>query len=147
MPPDTWPSLAVGSALFFLAVGLAYREWLVWRSGPFHLPVEDEARQFAERRLRRRWRVSLLLGLVSVLIPLGDVLPIFRKSPQLFVIHWLSVLALVVLIVLMALGDLAASLAFNKSAQRDLRRERDSLREEIRRYRARQNERDGVRHE
>jgi hypothetical protein len=132
---DAIPAIAAGVILFLLAVGLAYREWTVWSTGPSRLPKGDEARDFAHRRLRRRCRVSLLLGLVGVMIPVGDVLPIFHRSPRLFVIHWLSVLALVVIIILLALGDLASSLAFNRKAQAALHRERRSLQEEIRRYR------------
>ena len=135
MPSDTLPAIAVGAVLLFLSVGLAYREWSSWNIGPRHLPPEDATRQHAERQLRRRLRVSLLMLLAAVLIPLGDVLPFYRDSARLFAIHWLGVLAIVVLMVLLALGDLASSMAFNRMAQSELNRERDSLREQIRRFR------------
>lgn len=139
MPADTIPSVVVGAVLQILAIGLAYREWSAWKAGPFHLPEDDEARYHAQRQLRRRLRVSLLLGLVGVMIPLGDLLPVFYESPSLWVIHWLSVLAVVVLIILMALGDLASTVAFNKHAQTQLKRDRDALEAEIQQYRRQSN--------
>lgn len=139
MPPDAVPSVIVGAVLQLLAIGLAYREWLAWKAGPYLLPPEDESRDHAERLLRRRLRVSLLLALTGIMIPLGDILPIFYKSPSLWVIHWLGVLAVVVLIVLMALGDLASTVAFNKRAQSELNRERELLKAEIRQYRSQRN--------
>ncbi len=143
MSPETIPSFLVGTVLLILAAGLACREWSVWKAGPYHLPPEEESRDHAERQLRRRLRVSLLLALTGVMIPLGDILPIFYKSPSLWVIHWLSVLAVVVLIVLMALGDLASTVAFNKCAQSALNRERELLEAEIRKYRSQGNGKHG----
>ena len=80
-----------------------------------------------------------MLAIVGLMIPLGDLLPVFRKSPQLFVIYWLIVLAAVVWIVLLALGDLASNLAYSRVARNELRRERRSLEDELRTYRSQTN--------
>lgn len=135
MPLDAIPSVCVGAILLIIAGGLAIREWMVWKAGPCQLPENDENRLFAQRRLRRRIRVSLLMALIGVMIPFGDIWSVYRKSPHLWVIHWLSVLALVVMLVLIALGDLAATLSINKHAREELQRERESLEAELRQLR------------
>jgi hypothetical protein len=144
MPWEMLPSILVGSALFFLALGVAYREWTAWNIGARSLPAEDEARQFAQRRFRRRMRVSALMLLASVLIPLGDS-PLFYRIEfaRWFAIHWLIVLGIVVVMIWMALGDLASSMAFNRQAQSELHRERDRLRDEIRQYHERRADHNG----
>lgn len=141
--PEWLPSLLVGAILQFLAVGLAFREWIAWRSGPAHLPDDDPNREFARRQFIRRLRVSLLLALCGILIPAGDLLPLFyqQSSTLIFALHWMSVMGVVVLIVLIALGDLAASMARFQSDRQVLKAERASLEAEIRNYR---NERRGA---
>lgn len=137
--PDWAPSLVVGAVLVILAAGLGWRQWSNWKTGPAGLPLEDHVRRHAWRQLRRRLQVSVMLGLVGVMIPVGDFLPVFRKSPQLFVIYWLLVLAAVVWIVLLALGDLASNLAFSRVARNQLRRERESLETALSKYRTQSN--------
>jgi hypothetical protein len=137
--PDWAPSLVVGAVLVVLAAGLGWRQWTIWKAGPAGMPLEDSTRKQAWRQLRRRLQVSLVMGLVGVMIPMGDMLPVFRKSPRLFVIYWLVVLAAVVWIVLLALGDLASNLAFSRVARNQLRRERESLESALRQYRTQSN--------
>jgi hypothetical protein len=134
--PDWLPAVIVGSALIVFAAALAAFQWRAWKAGPKLLPHDDEARIHSARQLRRRLQVSGFLAAIGVMIPLGDVLPIFRKDPLLFVIYWFAVLGLVVWMVLLVLGDLASNLAFNRTAQSQLEIERRTLEYEIRKYRA-----------
>ena len=81
-----------------------------------------------------------MLGIVGILIPLGDQLePFFRGRPGLFFVYWMAVLILVAWTVLMALGDWMSSAAYSSLANIQLRVERRRLEEEVRRYRASQN--------
>lgn len=122
-----------------VAGGSAWYQNFAWQRGPAKLPADDETRLHAGRQLRRRLQVSAMLALVGLLIPIGDMAPIFRRSPRLFVIYWLFVLGLVVWMVLLALGDLASSVAFHRLAQSDLEAERQALQREIDRYRSQSN--------
>src|SRR5688500_2568301 len=108
--PDWLPALVVGCLLILLAAGLAAYHWAAWKAGPRMLPADDEIRIHTARQLRRRLQVSGFLAVIGLLIPLGDVLPIFRKEPLLFVIYWFVVLGLVVWMVLLVLGDLASNM-------------------------------------
>ncbi len=137
--PDWLPALIAGIVLLMIAAGTAWHQWRGWQRGPAALPADDESRIHAARQLRRRLQISAMLGLIGLLIPLGDVLPIFRRSPTLFVVFWLGVLGVVIWIVLLALGDLASNVAQTKLAQSHLHAERKALEQEIRRYRTQNN--------
>ena len=134
--PDWLPAVVAGLVLLGLAAGSAGMQWRRWASGRALLPGDDEFRQHAWRMLRRRMQISVMLALVGMMIPLGDLLPVFRKSPRLFVIFWLLVLGLVVWMIVLALGDLASNLAWHRHARSELLAEKQSLEAEIRRYRA-----------
>lgn len=137
---DTLPALVVGALLLAFAVGLA---WLQIRSRRELSPLlegDDLARTQADRQLRRRLQVSAMLGIVGVLIPLGDQLDwFFQARPGLFFFYWIGVLILVAWIVLMALGDWLSTTAYSSLASMQLRHERRQIEEEVRRYRASQN--------
>lgn len=133
--PDWLPALIVGCSLILFAAGLAAFQWRAWSSGPKLLPEDDESREHAWRQLRRRLQVNGFLAAIGIMIPLGDMLPVFRKDPLLFVIYWFVVLGLVVWMVLLVLGDLASNVAFNREARSQLDIERRKLEHEIRKYR------------
>lgn len=133
--PDWLPAVIVGSAILVFSGGLGWKQWSAWKGGTADLPREDDARVHASRQLRRRLQVSILLALVGLMIPAGDLLPIFRRSPRLFVIYWLGVLAVVTWAVVLALGDLASNLAYSRVARNRLRQERKALEMELRDYR------------
>jgi hypothetical protein len=123
----------MGGVLVALGVGMA------WFQSRFRQPnpAEDELTQSHDaRRLRRRLQVSGLLILAGVLIPLGDMLPFFRKSPVAFTLFWLAILGLVCWIMLLALGDFAAARAYHNLANLRLRQGRRELERQIERYRA-----------
>ncbi len=145
MPPlriaaDTIPALVAGMLLLGFALVSA---WLQIRSrrGLLELLEADPlAKTFADRQLRRRLQVSAMLGIVGILIPLGDQLErFFRGRPGLFFIYWIVVLILVTWSVLMALGDWLSASAYSSLVNIQLRLERKQLEDEVRRYRASQN--------
>lgn len=137
---DTLPALIVGVLLLGFAIVSAWLQIRSRRSLSPLLEEDDLARTYADRQLRRRLQVSAMLGIVGVLIPLGDQLePFFRGRPGLFFVYWMAVLILVAWTVLMALGDWMSSAAYSNLANIQLRVERRQLEEEVRRYRASQN--------
>ena len=137
---DTLPALIAGLLLLGFAVVSA---WLQIRNRRALSPLLEEdalARTYADCQLRRRLQVSAMLGIVGILIPLGDQLePFFRGRPGLFFVYWMGVLILVAWTVLMALGDWLSSTAYSSLANIQLRVERSRLEEEVRHYRASQN--------
>lgn len=137
---DTLPALIVGALLLGFAVVSAWLQIRARRALSPFLETDDLARTHADRQLRRRLQVSAMLGIVGILIPLGDQLePFFRGRPGLFFIYWMGVLILVAWTVLMALGDWMSSAAYSSLVNIQLRVERSRLEEEVRRYRASQN--------
>lgn len=137
---DTLPALIAGALLLGFAVVSAWLQIRARRALAPLLEEDDLARTYADRQLRRRLQVSAMLGIVGILIPLGDQLePFFRGRPGLFFVYWMAVLILVAWTVLMALGDWMSSAAYSSLANIQLRVERRNLEEEVRRYRASQN--------
>ena len=137
---DTLPALIVGALLLGFAVVSAWLQISARRALSPFLEADDLARTHADRQLRRRLQVSAMLGIVGILIPLGDQLePFFRGRPGLFFVYWMGVLILVAWTVLMALGDWMSSAAYSSLVNIQLRVERSRLEEEVRRYRASQN--------
>lgn len=130
---DSLPALCAGGILLAIAFGSAWFQWR-YRRPPVDAPAEDLLH--ARRQLRRRLQVSLLLAIVAVLIPLGDMLPFFRRSPLAFVIYWCGVLGLAVWIGLLALGDLASAQTYHRTAAARLRQQQRELQDQIDRYRA-----------
>lgn len=72
---------------------------------------------------------------VGIAIPLGDALPALRQKPALFAFYWLGVLAVTGWIIMLALGDLAATTVYGKAAGHRLERQRRALEEEVARHR------------
>ncbi len=137
---DTLPALIVGVLLLGFALVSA---WLQIRSHRALSELLEESavgRTFLDRQLRRRLQVSGLLGIVGIMIPLGDQLEqFFRDRPGLFFVYWVAVLILVAWTVLMALGDWLSVSVYSNLADMQLQVEQHQLEEEVRRYRASQN--------
>jgi|GEM_PF-1273772 len=137
---STLPALIFGGFLIVLAVVMAVVVWRIRRALDSVVENDLEARAHADRQLRRRLQVSVMLGAVGVLIPLGDQLEqVFRQRPMLFLTWVACVLVLVMWMVLMALGDWMSTVAFSAVARARLRFERRAIEDEIRRYHAARN--------
>jgi hypothetical protein len=137
---NTIPALIFGGLLLALAIGMGVYVWRARRALDQLVESDPQARQHADRQFRRRMQVSVMLGTVGILIPLGDQLEnVFVKRPVLF-LAWVScVLLLVVWMILMALGDWLSTVTYSAIARSRLRYERRELEEEIRRYHAQRN--------
>ena len=140
LAPDTLPALIAGLLLVGFGIVSAWLQIRTRRTLSPLLEEDDLARTHADRQLRRRLQVSAMLGIVGVMIPLGDQLEqFFQGRPGLFFAYWMVVLFLVAWTVLMALGDWMSSSAYSSLVNIQLRVERSRLEEEVRRYHAGQN--------
>jgi hypothetical protein len=140
---DNLPPLIVGGLLLFAAAFMALKQWWAHRRLMQNMKVNEAGYQIAERQIRHRLAVGVLLFVLAIAIPLGDQLDFFfRARPGLFFAYWMGVLLLVFAMVVIALGDILSTLAAARLTQVDLRRERQELEEEIRRFRAQSNSTD-----
>ena len=130
---DSLPAIVAGVLLVAFGVGLAIFQWRCRH--PQDLDDEVE-RLHATRQLRRRLQVSAMLMLVGILIPLSDLLPVFRRSPTAFTLMVLAILGLTVWIMLLALGDFASASSYHAQAQRRIHEERRALERQIEEFRA-----------
>ncbi|MDB5348619.1 MAG: hypothetical protein JWP89_6996 [Schlesneria sp.] len=137
---DNLPPLIMGALLLCAAAFMALKQWWAHRRLMQNMKVNEAGYQIAERQIRHRLAVGVLLFVLAVAIPLGDQLDIFfRARPGVFFAYWMGVLLLVFAMVVIALGDILSTLAAARLSQVDLRRERQELEEEIRRFRAQSN--------
>lgn len=134
---DSVPALVVGALLLCAAAFMALKQWWAHRRLVQNTKVNEAGYKIAERQIRHRLAVGVMLFVLGVALPLGDQLDFFfRIRPGLFFAYWMGVLFLVFVMVVMALGDVLSTLAAARISQVDLRRERQELEEEIRRFRA-----------
>ena len=119
MGDDWYISASVGAAIVIAGVLLMrshYRSWSQQQEDP---ELDERQRRHLQRRYRRRMQASGLLTLIGIMIPIGDIESVFGDQPVLFAVYWFAVIALVMWVALLALGDLAATRAHS---QVDLRR-------------------------
>lgn len=134
---DSVPALVVGALLLCAAAFMALKQWWAHRRLVQNTKINEAGYKIAERQIRHRLAVGVMLFVLGVALPLGDQLDFFfRVRPGLFFAYWMGVLFLVFVMVVMALGDVLSTLAAARISQVDLRRERQELEEEIRRFRA-----------
>lgn len=101
---------------------------------------DDLAQLHANRQFRRRMQVSVMLGIIGLLIALGDQLDqLFAKRPLYFLMWVASVILLTFWMVLMALGDWLSTMTYSEIAKARLRFERRELESQIRQYHASNN--------
>lgn len=133
---DSVPALVAGGLLILLALGSV---WFLRQRYQSVVEPDEQAQAFAARQYRRRLQVAGMLGLIGILIPLGDALPLFRQAPVAFFFYWMAVLLLTAWMVLLALADMASARAHFGSTGRKLQQQQRELEAEIRRIRASRN--------
>lgn len=131
---DSLPALIAGGLLLALGCGSA---WYLWQHREPPPDAEPLARKHAWNQVRRRLQISALVILVGILIPLGDLLPFFRRAPVAFAIYWVGIMCLAGWIALLGLADFVSSQTLNSRAQRRLEQQRAELEAELTRARFR----------
>lgn len=131
-------SAAFGAGLFIAGLVMMRSHYKSWQRQKADTDLDEGDLTFFRRRYRRRMQASGLMALIGVLIPIGDSVERFDDAPGFFAVYWIVVLALVLWLILLAAGDLAATKAHSTVAlnrirkqQRQLEREAAALRERL----------------
>jgi hypothetical protein len=136
--PDWVPAALVGAGLVLLGswfINLHLRTYRRQRTGA---SGEEAESAYSRRQFRRRMQASGLIIVIGLLLPIGDSLiawPAGEAGLIAWAVYWLFVLGLTGWVMLLAVGDLAATRTHAQSAlnrlqqrQRELQAEADRLR-------------------
>lgn len=129
---DSIPALVMGGLL--IGIGLVSVCFL-WKQKQSDHSGDEHAQRHSQRQIRRRLQVSAMVILVGILIPLGDLLPLFRQAPVAFTIFWTAVMLLAGWIGLLGIADFASSRAYHSRARRRLKQQQAELEAELLRLR------------
>lgn len=129
-----WPTATIlGSVLLVVAVGLI--AWHVSdRRKQRQADFAPRERDYRRRQFRRRMQVGVMVGLVGLGILLGSWLD-GTEHPNLFVYVWVGTMGLILWIILLAAGDMAATGAFFAEQRRQQLIQTAKLRAELERLR------------
>jgi len=116
-------SLAMTTGLCLIALFLGLRQWYEQRARPESISLEDRA-YFAKQDLRRNLGVGTLVA-IALLIGAGPYVPprVGGRVNLLFVILWMTVLTLILVLLIFALLDLAATRSYAMRQRREMIRE------------------------
>ena len=132
-------SLAMAVGLCLIALFLGLRQWFEWRARPESISPEDRA-YFANQDIRRNLGVGTMLA-IALLIGAGPYVPprVGGRVNLLFVILWMTVLALILVLLGFALLDLAATRSYAMRQRREMIRESiDAIRQDAHQATARE---------
>jgi hypothetical protein len=121
-----------------IALFLGLRQWYERRARPESMSPEDRA-YFASQDLRRKLGVGTMVA-IALLIGAGSYVPprSTGRVNLLFVILWMTVLALILVLLVLALLDLAATRSYTLRQRREMIRESiDAIRHDARQAAAR----------
>src|SRR5689334_7747689 len=99
----TIPALAVGAVLLAASIALMLKQWWAHRRLMQNAKVDEAGYSIAERQVRHRFAVGVMLFALGVAIPFGDQMDVFfRVNPGMFFAYWVGVLVLVLAMVIVA---------------------------------------------
>lgn len=134
---DTIPALIFGTLLVVIAAIMAAYVRKSRRDLEPLLENDDRGRLHADRQFRRRIQISVLLAITGILITVGDQMDKVMGGRALLFLGWvISIFALTMWMVLLAMGDWLSTMSHTAISRMHLRNERSALEEEIRRYHA-----------
>jgi hypothetical protein len=105
---DNWTTLLVSALLLITAAGLMHWHVRSWRGMQSADMAENEL-DFYRRQFRRRIQTSAMLGILAVLICIGEFLPMWIDSRTFLIVYWAATLLLVVWVALLAVADFWAT--------------------------------------
>lgn len=125
MNSDDIPGLVFGG---FLVI-MAFFMFRAQRKAARNTVDDPSERRFLQNRIRRRKQVAGLLGLVGLMIVIGDPLMNinWKEAPATFAIYWLIVLAITLWIIVLAMGDMAATYSYSSIEMNLLKRQQREL--------------------
>jgi hypothetical protein len=117
---DKWLSIVVGLAVLGAAVWLFVGQQRGFQVDPAD---SDNERRLLKSQHRRRLQVAVLLGLVGLMIAVGDggFIP-WERHVVAFALYWLVVIGLTLWLVLLTLADLLIHRLMARSAAGSLAR-------------------------
>ena len=98
-----------------------------WRRQQADPALDELDRDHYRTRYRRRLQTSGLIALLGLLIPLGDAPFFWRQGVRISTAFWCAILLLTVWIVLLAIGDIAATRAHARAALSRIRQKQRQL--------------------
>jgi hypothetical protein len=129
---QTWfVSAFLGAAIIIAGVLVMRSHYYTWQRQKADPDIDERERQHLHRRYRRRLQATGLLVLIGILIPVGDIEVLFANRPLLFALHWLAVIALVMWVGLLAVGDLASTRAHSRVSLHRLEQKQRELEREV----------------
>ncbi len=135
------PGVVVGVFLVGLSLLWVWGVTGAWQRQKIDPDINPRERDFYSRQFRRRLQMAVLVGLIGILIPLGDTEIIWQSRPMEWACYITFVLLLSLWVLLLGFGDLAAirshhlpSLQSLKDRQRALQAKVAELREETDRF-------------
>lgn len=134
------PGVVVGIFLVALSALWIWGVQTTWQRQKVDPEINPRERDFYSRQHRRRLQIAVLVGLMGLLIPLGDSVIDWTARPGAMGFYWVFVLLLAMWVLLLGFGDLAAirshhlpSLQSLKDRQQALQAKVAELREETER--------------
>jgi hypothetical protein len=119
--PGMWLSISFGVLLVIIAGLLIRKNELDWADAAADDQLTPSLTPMLRSRYRRRLQASVLLLLIGVMIPIGD-LPAWKAHPKMFGFYWLFVIVLVAWVVLLALADWLSVYLYSRIATGGLER-------------------------
>ncbi|TWT56895.1 hypothetical protein KOR42_02500 [Thalassoglobus neptunius] len=120
------PGLIFGGALVVLSIFMLRAQRKAFRV----LSESEESRaekQFLGNRIRRRTQVAGMIGIIGLMIPIGDSLIDWRNAAATFAVYWLIVLALAFWTIILAFADIAATHAHTSIELNQIKRQQREL--------------------
>jgi hypothetical protein len=105
---DIWSSLLISILLLLAALWLMYWHVRSWRKMQLADLSPDDL-DFYRRQFRRRIQTSAMLGILAVMIFVGELLTWWINSHVFFIFYWAAALLLVVWVALLAGADIWAT--------------------------------------
>lgn len=132
---DYWSSALVSFIMLVAAAGLLIWHVRTWRVVQAQA-IEPKESEYRRNQFRRRMQTSAMLGLLGVLIPVGQWLTAWAESRLFAAIFWGGVLLLIVWMALLALVDMMVTQHHFSRLRNDYLIERAKLNAEMRRIQA-----------
>ena len=116
------PTVVVGLVLVITAVLMMRAHRRAWQRQQVDPGLNEWERQRLQVRFRRRMQTSGLIGVLGVVVPLGDILFMSNeKFPVVGPVYWVVVLMLGFWLLLLGLGDLAWVRVDSRMARNELK--------------------------
>ncbi len=137
-------SASVGGALIVAGIVMLITH-IRHRRPPLSHPELDEDRNVSKQslrerqedewlergRFRRRVQVAILLILIGVMIPFGDIAIDWKRHEMLFGFYWLAVLLIALWVLMLGLSDFTATFIHTKARMAEIESRQKMLQEQL----------------